>query len=79
MCLIQLTQFLQFDHETGASIKSSGFVKEATMRDKKHVVVFILDGSSLNFLSNDVVKKLQEIKSLAIDRGLNFEKSLNKK
>lgn len=79
MCLIQLTQFLQFDHETGASIKSPGFVKEPTMRDKIHVVVFILDGSNLNFLYYDVVKKLQEIKSLAIDRGLNFEKSLNKK
>ncbi|XP_065936891.1 interferon-induced protein 44 isoform X2 [Magallana gigas] len=60
-----------FDHETGASIKSPGFVKEPTMRDKIHVVVFILDGSNLNFLSYDVVKKLQEIKSLAIDRGVS--------
>lgn len=49
------------------------------MRDKIHMVVFILDEGSLNFLSIHVVKKLQEIKSLASDRGLNFEKAFNKR
>lgn len=41
------------------------------MKEKIHVVVFILDGSNLNLLSKDMIKKLKEIKSLAVDRGKN--------
>lgn len=51
--------------------ETSGPVKEPTVKEKIHVVVFILDGSNLNFLSKDMIKKLKEIKSLAVDRGKN--------
>lgn len=40
------------------------------MKEKIHVVVFIIDGSNVSFLSKDVVKKLKEIKSLVIERGI---------
>lgn len=39
------------------------------MKDRIHVVVFVLDGSILDVLSEGVVSKLKEIKSLVVDRG----------
>lgn len=60
----------KFELDSGASTKTPGFVKEPTVKEKIHVVVFIIDGSNVSFLSKDVVKKLKEIKSLVIERGI---------
>lgn len=53
-----------------ASTKTPGFVKEPTVKDRIHVVVFVLDGSTLDVLSEGVVSKLKDIKSLVVDRGI---------
>ncbi|XP_065936898.1 interferon-induced protein 44 [Magallana gigas] len=53
-----------------ASTKTPGFVKEPTVKDRIHVVVFVLDGSTLDVLSERVVSKLKDIKSLVVDRGI---------
>lgn len=58
------------NRNTRIETETSGPVKEPTVKEKIHVVVFILDGSNLNFLSKDMIKKLKEIKSLAVDRGV---------
>lgn len=53
-----------------ASTKTPGFVKEPSVSDRMHVVVFVLDGSTLDVLSEGVVTKLKEIKNLVVDRGV---------
>ncbi|XP_034306896.2 interferon-induced protein 44 [Magallana gigas] len=53
-----------------ASTKTPGFVKEPTVKDRIHVVVFVLDGSTLDVLSEGVVSKLKDIKNLVVDRGV---------
>ncbi|XP_052678093.1 interferon-induced protein 44-like [Crassostrea angulata] len=53
-----------------ASTKTPGFVKEPTVKDRIHVVVFVFDGSTLDVLSEGVVSKLKDIKSLVVDRGI---------
>nr|XP_034306896.1 interferon-induced protein 44 [Crassostrea gigas] len=53
-----------------ASTKAPGFVKEPTVKDRMHVVVFVLDGSTLDVLSEGVVSKLKDFKSLVVDRGV---------
>lgn len=59
-----------FEVDSPASTETQGFVKEPTMKDRIHVVVFVLDGSILDVLSEGVVSKLKEIKSLVVDRGI---------
>lgn len=53
-----------------ASTKTPGFVKEPTVKDRIHAVGFVLDGSTLDVLSEGVVSKLKDIKGLAVDRGI---------
>nr|XP_034306898.1 interferon-induced protein 44-like [Crassostrea gigas] len=65
-----LPNHYKFELDSGASTKTPGFVKEPTVKEKIHVVVFSIDGSNVSFLSKDVVKKLKEIKSLVIERGI---------
>ncbi len=61
--------WFQFNPVEKASTKTPGFVKEPTVKDRIHVVVFVLDGSTLDVLSAGVVSKLKDIKSLVVDRG----------
>lgn len=61
---------MYFELDSGASTKTPGFVKEPSVKEKIHVVVFIIDGSNVSFLSKAVVKKIKEIKSLVIEKGM---------
>nr|XP_034306897.1 interferon-induced protein 44-like [Crassostrea gigas] len=60
-----------FQLDSEASTKRIGFVEEPTVKEKMHVVVFVLDGSSLDVLSAGVVSKLREIKSLVVDKSIS--------
>ncbi|XP_062590728.1 interferon-induced protein 44-like [Saccostrea cucullata] len=53
-----------------ASTKVPGFVKDPTLKDRMHVVVFVIDGSTLDVLPEIIIKKLKYIKALAEDRGI---------
>lgn len=44
-------------------------MEEPTVKEKMHVVVFVLDGSTLDVLSEGVVSKLKEIKSVVVDKS----------
>ncbi|XP_052679954.1 interferon-induced protein 44-like [Crassostrea angulata] len=59
-----------FEVDSTVSKKILGFVKEPTVKDRIHVVVFVLDGSTLDVLSEGVVSKLKDIKSVVVDRGI---------
>ncbi|XP_065936897.1 interferon-induced protein 44-like [Magallana gigas] len=59
-----------FQLDSEASTERTGFVEEPTVREKMHVVGFVLDGSSLDVLSEGVVSKLKEIKRIVVDRSI---------
>ncbi|XP_061167732.1 interferon-induced protein 44-like isoform X2 [Saccostrea echinata] len=53
-----------------ASTKVPGFVKDPTLKDRMHIVVFVIDGSTIDVLPEIIIKKLKYIKALAVDRGI---------
>nr|XP_034306893.1 interferon-induced protein 44-like isoform X3 [Crassostrea gigas] len=59
-----------FQLDSEASTKRTGFVEEPTVKEKMHVVVFVLDGSTLDVLSEGVVSKLKKIKRKVVDRSI---------
>ncbi|XP_062586847.1 uncharacterized protein LOC134248468 isoform X2 [Saccostrea cucullata] len=59
-----------FNPVAQASLDSPGFQKQPTLKDKIHVVVFVVDGSTLEVMPEGILKKLKETRSMAIDRGI---------
>jgi hypothetical protein len=47
----------------------SGFEKQPTLKDKMHVVIFVVDGSTFDVMPEGVMKKFTETKRMVIDRG----------
>ncbi|XP_062586846.1 interferon-induced protein 44-like isoform X1 [Saccostrea cucullata] len=60
----------KFNPVAQASLDSPGFQKQPTLKDKIHVVVFVVDGSTLEVMPEGILKKLKETRSMAIDRGI---------
>lgn len=48
-----------------------GFVWKFIVMEKIYVVVFVFDGSILNFFFKKVFINLLEMKSFVVDRGIN--------
>lgn len=59
-----------FQLDSEASTKRICFVEEPTVKEKMHVVVFVLDGSTLDVLSEGAVSKLKDIKRKVVDRSI---------
>eukprot|EP00105_Crassostrea_gigas_P002864 XP_011415537.1 PREDICTED: interferon-induced protein 44-like [Crassostrea gigas] len=59
-----------FQLDSEASTKRIGFVEEPTVKEKMHVVVFVLDGITLDVLSEGVVSKLKDIKRKVVDGSI---------
>ncbi|XP_062573345.1 interferon-induced protein 44-like [Saccostrea cucullata] len=59
-----------FNPVDSASAKVPGFVKDPTLKDRMHVVVFVIDGSTLDVLPEDTLKKLKDFKTMVVDRGI---------
>ncbi|XP_061167731.1 interferon-induced protein 44-like isoform X1 [Saccostrea echinata] len=59
-----------FNPVDSASAKVQGFVKDPTLKERMHVVVFVIDGSTLDVLPEDIIKKLKDFKTLIVDKGI---------
>ncbi|XP_062570005.1 interferon-induced protein 44-like [Saccostrea cucullata] len=59
-----------FNPVDSASAKVPGFVKDPTLKERMHVVVFVIDGSTLDVLPEDTLKKLKDFKTMVVDRGI---------
>lgn len=46
-----------------------GFVKEFMIKDMIYMVVFVVDGSNVEVMLDEIVKKLKDIKEMFIVRG----------
>lgn len=51
---------------------TKGFVEKPTVGEKMHVVAFVLDSTSLDFLSKNVLSALWKMKSVVVERGTRF-------
>lgn len=69
---------LQFNPAAPATKDTPGFVKEPTIKDMIHTVVFVIDGSNVEVMPDDIVKKLKDIKEMLIVRGQEIFKSYTK-
>ncbi|XP_056000062.1 interferon-induced protein 44-like [Ostrea edulis] len=60
-----------FNPVAQASNDVPGFHKQPTSKDKIHVIVFVVDGSTVDVMPEGVLKKkIKDIKCMAIDRGI---------
>lgn len=55
-----------------ATKDTPGFIKEPTMKDRIHTVVFVIDGSNVEVMPDGIIKKLKDIKEMLIERGQKF-------
>lgn len=60
---------MQFNPAAPATKDTPGFVKEPTIKDIIHTVVFVIDGSNVEVMPDEIVKKLKDIKEMLIVRG----------
>ncbi|XP_062590727.1 interferon-induced protein 44-like isoform X2 [Saccostrea cucullata] len=59
-----------FNPAEKASSKVHGFIKYPTLKERMHVVVFVIDGSTLDVLSEGITKKLKDIKANVVERDI---------
>ncbi|XP_056000063.1 interferon-induced protein 44-like [Ostrea edulis] len=52
-----------------ATPKVPGFIKDPTLKDRMHAVVFVIDGSTFDVLPEGIIKKLKEMKTFVVERG----------
>ncbi|XP_062590729.1 interferon-induced protein 44-like [Saccostrea cucullata] len=60
----------KFNPVAAASSDINGFQKHPTLKDKIHLVVFVLDGSTFDVIPEGISKKLMDIREMIIDRGI---------
>ncbi|XP_062590725.1 interferon-induced protein 44-like [Saccostrea cucullata] len=60
----------KFNPVAQASVDSPGFQKQPSLKDRMHVVVFVVDGSTFEVMPEGILKKLGETRSMTIDRGI---------
>ncbi|XP_061167745.1 interferon-induced protein 44-like, partial [Saccostrea echinata] len=60
----------KFNPVAHASVDTPGFQNQPALKDKVHVVVFVVDGSTFDVMPEGILRKLRETKSMAIDRGI---------
>ncbi|XP_062622114.1 interferon-induced protein 44-like [Saccostrea cucullata] len=60
----------KFNPVAAASTDINGFQKHPTLKDKIHVVVYVLNGSTFDVIPEWIFKKLKDIREMIIDRGI---------
>uniref|UniRef100_A0A8W8M3R3 TLDc domain-containing protein n=1 Tax=Magallana gigas TaxID=29159 RepID=A0A8W8M3R3_MAGGI len=71
----------KFNPAAPATKDTPGFVKEPTIKDMIHTVVFVIDGSNVEVMPDEIVKKLKDIKEMLIVRDIPlmvFETKIDK-
>lgn len=66
---IYTKRIFQFNSAAPATKDTPGFIKDPTMKDRIHTVVFVIDSSNVEVMPDGIVKKLKDIKEMLIDRG----------
>lgn len=66
---IYTKRIFQFNPAAPATKDTPGFIKDPTMKDRIHTVVFVIDSSNVDVMPDGIVKKLKDIKEMLIDRG----------
>ncbi|XP_034306903.2 interferon-induced protein 44-like [Magallana gigas] len=60
----------KFNPVARATKDTPGFIKDPTMKDMIHTVVFVIDGSNVEVMPDGIIKKLKDIKDMLIDRDV---------
>lgn len=60
----------KFNPAAPATKDTPGFIKDPTMKDRIHTVVFVIDSSNVEVMPDGIVKKLKDIKEMLIDRDV---------
>lgn len=60
----------KFNPAAPATKDTPGFIKEPTMKDRIHTVVFVIDGSNVEVMPDGIIKKLNDIKEMLIVRDI---------
>ncbi|XP_052678117.1 interferon-induced protein 44-like [Crassostrea angulata] len=60
----------KFNPAARATKDTPGFIKEPTMKDMIHTVVFVIDGSNVEVMPDGIIKKLKDIKEMLIERDV---------
>ncbi|XP_052788650.1 interferon-induced protein 44-like [Mya arenaria] len=66
-----MPEYYEFNPEVELSLDDSHFVLRPSLEDKTHCVVFVLDVSSLDGLSAEILQKLRALKMFCIRKGVS--------
>ncbi|XP_053373899.1 interferon-induced protein 44-like [Mercenaria mercenaria] len=64
-----IPDFYLFNKKSPLTPKTESFKNEPTIRDMIHCVVFVLDATTLDVLSSDVLEKMKNFQTLMNERG----------
>ncbi|XP_061167739.1 interferon-induced protein 44-like [Saccostrea echinata] len=65
-----IPEHYQFNTASHATPKVQGFVRNPKLEDKIHCVVFVLDASTIDVISEAVLRQIKEIQSVIVERGI---------
>ncbi|XP_052790049.1 interferon-induced protein 44-like isoform X1 [Mya arenaria] len=66
-----IPEYYEFNPEVELSLDDARFVVRPNLEDKTHCVVFVLDASSLDSLSAEILQKLRALKMFCIRKGVS--------
>lgn len=67
--MMMLCSRIQFSQTDPIKPGTTGYRADPELKDKMHVVVFVIDGCNANLLSGDIVDKLKTMRVLSNQRG----------
>jgi len=59
----------QFDEEEPISPETEGWIQSPTLADKIHCVVFVVDGSTVDVMSGNVLERIKRLQECMNEKG----------
>lgn len=63
-------EYYQFNPSAPIKPDSMGFISKPTVDDKVHCVVFVVDGTTLDVLSEKILQKIKSFQAIIIQKGI---------